>query len=609
MAAEYKRIPKPMRETVRAEFYGHDNVWARYNELKSGGTFKSLLGFVPSYHQISRLVRSGPRSQVRKERSDKGNSKIDKHKRLILILRTENAQRVRMYDGKPLIVPTPKTSGGYDSVQIARILRVNDIVDASPNTINRKLREWLHSKTHLDKRRKVFRPREREFANGTHLLDATKLYFCKNIREFRPHHLWDMTKNKPGNFADMEQNYVWAILLVDDHSRMPYCQFYFNDNEINELDHLLHAWTPKVDPETGLQDRAWQFWGVPQILYTDGASQLTSRRFERLSRMLKDLGGDFTHMLHVSDPSKGGKVERVFPFIQGWMKSTYFQPFETLEEANKALYYYCRWVAKVKIHKETGATAQTRWLQSILEHRNRLQAPPIKALEEVMKYVEVEVTVPAHLYFTVNGNYYSFGDPGTDPGVLPYIDWGQYGERILFYYRDDRPGECFCVYNKVRYPCQYFGDKKPVFSVAAAGMPLTTSEQMLVDIEPERAVVKQMVKDGKLDFRKGYREESADPVILPVELDKERAEAVPYAMYSTPGLSRDEILFMWHERGHAVDAVVAEKIDTFLEEAGHVTWRLAERLLDALEKGGSRIVLVDGELVETDDAGAGEVLA
>lgn len=141
---------------------------------------------------------------------------------------------------------------------------------------------------------------------------------------------------------------TYLIHFIDDHSRMIVGHgFFFHDNAINVQKVLK---------------KAIETYGVPKQIYLDNGKSYKNIQLEIICARL---GIKLTHT-HAYDPEAKGKVERSFKTIkEGWMYSTDWNKFNSIEELeiNYNEYLYNQYINK--IHSELKETPNNVWHNDI----------------------------------------------------------------------------------------------------------------------------------------------------------------------------------------------------------------------------------------------------
>lgn len=141
---------------------------------------------------------------------------------------------------------------------------------------------------------------------------------------------------------------TYLIHFIDDHSRLIVGHgFFFHDNAIN---------VQKIFK------KAIETYGVPKQIYLDNGKSYKNTQLEIICARL---GVKLTHT-HAYDPEAKGKVERSFKTIkEGWMYSTDWNKFNSIEELeiNYNEYLYNNYINK--IHSELNETPNNVWHNDI----------------------------------------------------------------------------------------------------------------------------------------------------------------------------------------------------------------------------------------------------
>ena len=141
---------------------------------------------------------------------------------------------------------------------------------------------------------------------------------------------------------------TYLIHFIDDHSRLIVGDvFFFHDNAINVQKVLK---------------KAIETYGIPKQIYLDNGKSYKNIQLEIICARL---GIKLTHT-HAYDPEAKGKVERSFKTIkEGWMYSTNWNNFNSIEELeiNYNEYLYNNYINKV--HSELKETLNNVWHNDI----------------------------------------------------------------------------------------------------------------------------------------------------------------------------------------------------------------------------------------------------
>ena len=141
---------------------------------------------------------------------------------------------------------------------------------------------------------------------------------------------------------------TYIIHFIDDHSRLIVGEgIYFHDNAINVQKVLK---------------KAIETYGIPKQIYLDNGKSYKNIQLEIICARL---GIKLTHT-HAYDPEAKGKVERSFKTIkEGWMYSTDWNKFNTIEELEKNYkeYLYNEYINKE--HSELNDTPNNVWHKDI----------------------------------------------------------------------------------------------------------------------------------------------------------------------------------------------------------------------------------------------------
>ena len=140
------------------------------------------------------------------------------------------------------------------------------------------------------------------------------------------------------------QTYLFAF--IDDCSRqLLHTQFYLNDNAVNMQDSFRAAIAK---------------FGVPKKIFVDNGKSFDNLQ---LQLICASLGVVLIHARPYSAKSKG-KIERVFRTIKdGWMNSTDWDAFSSLDDLNASLSVFLSEKYTNSVHSSLGCTPKERFLR------------------------------------------------------------------------------------------------------------------------------------------------------------------------------------------------------------------------------------------------------
>ena len=232
----------------------------------------------------------------------------------------------------------------------------------------------------------VKRSQERLHANSLHQYDETRAP-CMFVDErdgmivFDPELRIDWSKRQAGKTP------LWVACTLDDASRARWFTPIPTPSAEAVLTALGEAWSPKPGEEADGRDGRLPFFGLPEQVYGDNGSWLSS---ETVRAALKALGvrPSFHHPYH---PESKGKVERAF--LAGaslWAQERLARSSVELKDEGRSVRRVLRMTGDQvpafflrmnllfnnRVHAVTGEAPFARWCRLIVASPESLRAPP-----------------------------------------------------------------------------------------------------------------------------------------------------------------------------------------------------------------------------------------
>lgn len=210
-------------------------------------------------------------------------------------------------------------------------------------------------------------------------------------------------KNKPGNFAKVEQARVWRYVVVDKASHAIYVEYVFGgESSLNVIQVLINA----------MQQRSNEvLFGVPKVIYCDPAS---SHRSANMKRFCAALG--ITLEWHLPGNARAtGSVEKAQDLVE--------QHFESMLASRRVLSidelnaFAKQWRVKfnaVARHSRHKMTRQACWLT--IERDQLVQAPGQEVCMQLATTEPKVCTITQGLSIRFKGAEYEI-DQATFPGA------------------------------------------------------------------------------------------------------------------------------------------------------------------------------------------------
>lgn len=289
----------------------------RGNQSSMVESFASRHGW--SRAKVYRLLQRAGRITNRKTRADKGTSSQDKQAltELAAVLKLG----VRKNGKATMDIPNARSMLAANGREFA----------VSNQQLSALLRqEGLDLRA--QRRATACQPLRSKHANHVHLVDPSLclIYYDPAGKQ---HMMRDdqFYKNKPDNFAKIENWKVWRYVLVDHYSSTVIVRYYraLGETQANLYDFLLYAWG---------QREGRPFHGVPQILYWDKGSANTSAAIRIALDALQVKA--ITHQ--AGNPRAKGAVEVMNNIVEKLFESRLkYEPVANVDELNESVFSWC----------------------------------------------------------------------------------------------------------------------------------------------------------------------------------------------------------------------------------------------------------------------------
>jgi len=312
---------------------------------------------------------------------------------------------------------------GYSTAKALEIAQVNEIIkpgSISAGYIDRYRKEKGFTKKMLAMDLTPHRSFEAAYPNKMQQVDTTiaLAFYINKDGSIGYEGPTKRYKNKPGNRLPR----ISLFLLVDDHSRAKYAEFFIAESSINALLFLERAWRKKENQQR------FPFYGLPKILYCDKGSINQSAKFKQAMEAL--------NIILIPHRTEGctatGKVERGIQTIQkDFELATKLMRFESMEHLNEELY---DWLIghNNKICSSTGEAPFNRWTKI---HGEQLREVPEEELMRVLHYDKAFRQVKSNLSFSINNIEFKL------PWKEPFFNWKYRNIEVYWY-----PGDMSTVF-------------------------------------------------------------------------------------------------------------------------------------------------------------------
>lgn len=356
------------REEIRAAMQGLKGKPARIEATRLAAQFG--LSDVDTIYAMTRDVRP-----PRKRRSDTGKRKATLDDEPLKFA----AELVADLNLNPALAIETARRNGFE-------------IPVSDATFGRRLKESGLSRRQRRTRKELYVRFEAETPGEIFHYDDTggklRVYENLNSRKIIRVPETSVNENHPQLNSDLVQ--VWALGLVDDHSRRRFVRYV-------AANHLTSAHIAKFLLE------GFREMGVPLMLYCDNAKPLRSKRMERAASLLDkafEASGGFRKQHHAPLNSKAsGKIEIAHKWTEECFRLFAVNGDEpTLEDLNAFAANMCERY-NYRTHRDTGEAPMTRWQNT----RSVVRVAPPATLDAAFLAQEFVATLRGDLTIKVQG--------------------------------------------------------------------------------------------------------------------------------------------------------------------------------------------------------------
>jgi hypothetical protein len=167
--------------------------------------------------------------------------------------------------------------------------------------------------------------------------------------------------NKPKNLKRIENERVWRYVVTDHASGSIYVEYVFGgETGANLCSVFIHC----------MQERAQEFWGVPEIVYCDAGAANTGAVFKGLCAQL-----GVRVLWHMPGNARAtGSVEKAQDIVERKFESILAsRPVHNLKDLNAYATFWRVKFNQAVVHGRHGLTRHMAWRTHV---RGHLQAPP-----------------------------------------------------------------------------------------------------------------------------------------------------------------------------------------------------------------------------------------
>lgn len=414
-------------------------------------------------------------STGRKSRSDKGTSKVS----------AQNAQLIggMVYDA------TRKNGKRTTPIKLALELGIKSgaVPKVSQSTIARVMKQHHCHPSMLETPSPHIEQRSLH-PNHVWQVDASVcilFYLPRKKDGLQALHIKEYNKNKLHNLQKIEKDLITRYVITDHYSGSIYCEYVRGTESAANLINVLLNAMQKRGTKTPMH-------GVPNIIYTDKGSAMTSGLFTNLLARL-----DIRIIDHkAGNPRAKGQVENSQNIVETQFEGSLEwtdDPVVSLEQINDLVSQWLAYYNYSQIHSRHGKTRNTVWL-TIKPEQLRI-APSLDVCQELVttkperRVVAGNLTISFASRMTGNANYRLNHVEGIYPNAEVFVVVNPY--RI--------PDIDVHFAGKVHTVSPVKMDENGIFAIDATVIGEAMASVKATPVDKARQAVKRMAYNAKTD--------------------------------------------------------------------------------------------------------------